>query len=84
MAKSSNRVAVGIGYEESRDDAPVIAVKGEHLMADEVVRIARRFNVPVVEDGELAQATNQIPIDQQIPRPLFKAVAILLNRLSRK
>ena len=79
---SSNLIAVGLQYDERGDGAPTVVVKGERIMADEGVKIARRFNVPVVEEGELARAANEIPIDHQIPKSLFRAVAILLNKLT--
>ena len=80
----THRVAVGLNYVDGKDDAPEVSVKGDALMADEVVRIARRFGIPVVENPEMARALNTVEVDQQIPRNLFETVAILLNQLSQR
>lgn len=60
---------------------PSLALKGEFLLADRVVEVARRFGVPVVEDAGLAQALSPLEIDQKIPEKLYRAVAVLLNYL---
>jgi flagellar biosynthesis protein len=76
--------AVGITYAESDRVAPAVHVKGEACEADELVKIAKRFGVPVVENRSLASALSAIEIDREIPPSLFEAVAIVLAHLRRQ
>ena len=73
--------AVGLAYEESTDDAPTVIVKGEGLEADALVRLARRYGVPVVEKSEISELLSGIPLDESIPQDLYEAVAIILSEL---
>jgi len=83
---SSNgyKIAVSLAYDEAAEAAPSVAAKGTGLMADEVVRIAQRFNVPVIEKDDLARSLDALEVDQRIPPSLFEAVAIVLNQLKKK
>jgi flagellar biosynthesis protein len=73
--------AVGLAYDGSNEEAPHVVVKGEGYTADEVVRIARRFGVPVVERGEISELLSGIPLDERIPEDLYEAVALILCEL---
>lgn len=85
MAVSNRyKTAVSLGYESGPDDVPEVSAKGEHFIADEIVRIARRYGIPVIERAELAQALNSIEIDQPIPPQLYEAVAALLIEIEKR
>lgn len=83
MHKAKFRRAVGLKYEINKAEAPQINVKGENLNADEIVKIARRFGVPIVENGPLAETLSKIKLDNQIPAELYEAVAILLHQIKK-
>ena len=82
--KSTYDIAVGLEYNRHEDEAPIIGVKGQKLRADEILKIANKYNIPIVEDPELAVALNAVEIDQKIPEDLFKAVAIILHSIDNK
>ena len=79
--KARFRRAVGLNYRGTAEDVPSLGVKAEYLLADKVVQAASRFGVRVVEDPGLAQALSPLDLDQRIPEKLYRAVAVLLNRL---
>jgi len=79
--KNKYKLAVGLEYDEVDSETPVIGAKGEYFSADEIVKIAKRFGIPVVENPELAQALKLIDEDKPIPEELFEAVAVVLNEL---
>jgi flagellar biosynthesis protein len=82
MAKSSiYKKAVGLRYQAGKTDAPELSVKGQQHVADEIVKVARRYGVPVVEDATMAKALHAFEIDEVIPEKLYEAVAILLANL---
>ncbi len=80
---SQYRRAVGLSYQELESDAPAVEFNGEHLMADQVVKIARRFGIPVVEKPALAQALGELEVDQKIPASLYEPVAVVLNQVDK-
>lgn len=83
MGKTYDLVA-GIQYDEGQQDAPTVVLKGEADLADRVVALARRYGVPVVEDANLAEAMQAVPLDTDIPEGLYRAVAAVLNHIERK
>ncbi len=83
VLKARYRTAIGLEYDPKDCGAPVVGIKGEYLSADEIVKIARRYGVPIVEKPALAQALRPVELEQQIPESLFEAVASILNGLDR-
>lgn len=75
------RSAIGIAYDSGVGDSPTISVKGDDLIADKIVNLAVRYNVPIVERPELVSALSTFEIDQEIPESLFEPVAILLHEI---
>lgn len=81
IERSLYQTAVGLSYLPNGDNAPVIELLEDQAMADEVVRLARRFGVPVIEKPELVNALSVLPIDSQIPPALYEVVAVVLHQL---
>lgn len=81
QTKSAYLHAVGLEYDENCQDAPVISVKGNGMSADELVRIALRFGVPVIERKDVVRSLAELDEGQTIPEALFEAVALILNEL---
>lgn len=82
--KLNYKRAVALAYDAEHGEAPLVNAQGDAFGADEIVRIARRFGVPVVENSAVAQALSQLSLDQHIPENLYQAVAIILNNLEGK
>jgi type III secretion system FlhB-like substrate exporter len=83
MSKNSSyRRAVALSYREEGDSAPLVELKEEHLRADEVVKIAKRFGIPIIEKPAVAQALRNVPVDEAIPEKLYEAVATVLNEIA--
>lgn len=76
--------AVGIGVDDELSDVPRITCRGDGLVAQNILRIARRHGIPVLERPELVDALRQLEDDQEIPREVFEAVAIIVVELSRR
>ena len=82
-ATARYRSAIGLEYDPNERGAPLVGVKGEYLSADEIVKIARRYGVPIIEKPALAKALRPLELEQQIPDELFEAVAAVLNGLDK-
>ena len=64
--------------------APVVLAKGRGAVAAKIRELARKFEVPIVENVPLAQALyRSVEIGDQIPNELFGAVAEVLAYLIR-
>ena len=71
--------AVALEYVEGKSAAPTVVAKGADHVAQEIRRLARDANVPVIEQPPLARALfRQVPVGAPIPEALFRAVASVL------
>jgi flagellar biosynthetic protein FlhB len=76
--------AVALQYERDRMAAPVVLAKGRGAIAAKIRELARKFEVPIVENVPLAQALyRSVEVGDQIPSELFGAVAEVLAYLIR-
>ena len=64
--------------------APKISVKGEALLAEKIVAVAKRYGIPVVENGALVESLSSVMLDEEIPPELYAAVATLLLALGQE
>ena len=72
--------AVALKYDEDRAEAPFLVAKGVDEMALYIRQVARESGIEVVAWPPLARAIyNTSQVNQQIPAPLCKAVALVLR-----
>lgn len=71
-------MAAAIRYEAATSDAPKLTAKGKGAVAEKIIELARRHDIPVREDKALVQILSKLEIDQQIPPELYRAVAEIL------
>ncbi|HWV44601.1 MAG TPA: flagellar biosynthesis protein FlhB [Nitrospira sp.] len=72
-------IAVALKYNSDVMEAPRVVAKGTELFAERIKEIARKNEVPVVENPVLARALFRlVEIDQEIPPDLYQAVAEIL------
>jgi flagellar biosynthesis protein len=76
--------AVALEYARDSDPAPRVTAKGEGLLADKIVEIARAHGVTVREDRDLVMLLGAVDIDSPIPVEAFQAVAEILSYIYRK
>ncbi len=84
LKRKKTTKAVGLSYVDKLDDAPVVSVKGENMHAETIVKIARRYGIPVVKKKELASVLSTLKVDQTIPGQVFEAVAQIMVQIDRK
>ncbi len=71
-------IAIALKYDANLP-APQVIAKGADLIADKIRELARKHNIPIVENKPLARTIfKTIKIGQVIPRELFHAVAEIL------
>jgi flagellar biosynthesis protein len=66
-------IAVALRYDGQ--SAPRVTAKGEELLADRMIAAAEQAGVPLYPDSELAMILSQVPLGEEIPDNLYKAIA---------
>jgi flagellar biosynthesis protein len=86
MARIRRQSAVVLRYqpeEPFRDIAPRLVAKGEGLLVDRILELARQHHIPVEQNPDLLAALEPLDVDSLIPPALFQAVAVMLASLYR-
>jgi len=70
---SHGDIAVALSYDGR--NTPKVTAKGEQQLAERIIDAAEQAGVPLYPDPELAMVLSQIPLGEEIPDNLYKAVA---------
>lgn len=82
-----NSFATALKHEREHthgDRTSRVLAQGEGAEAERIVAAATAHNIPVLQDLALSQALRKLPPGTQIPEPLFKALAAVLDYLLRE
>ncbi|MCS7214540.1 MAG: flagellar biosynthesis protein FlhB [Thermodesulfovibrio sp.] len=71
-------LAICIKYDSKKMNAPKVVAKGANLLAERIKEVARASGIPIYENKPLARALYKVPIGEEIPETLYKAVATIL------
>ncbi len=74
MKKFTNTKAVALKYKAYEDNAPKVVAKGKGKIAEEIIKKAKEFDVPLFQNEELATMLLNIEVGDSIPPELYKAV----------
>ena len=69
--------SVALRYDESLP-APFIVARGRGRLAEELNRLARAHDVPLVRDQELSGLLYEVEVGESIPYETFETVARIL------
>ncbi|MFM7225921.1 MAG: EscU/YscU/HrcU family type III secretion system export apparatus switch protein [Betaproteobacteria bacterium] len=72
-----SREAVALAYGNRA--APVVTAKGRDELAEAIIAEAKRQGIYITEDRELVAALSRLDLEQEIPRDLYVAVAVVLS-----
>ena len=81
VVADGDRIAVAVRYDRGGHRAPVVAAKGDLLVAVRINEEARRAGVPVLRDAALARSLREIGEGDEIPDVAYDAVAEILREL---
>lgn len=70
--------AVAVRYKAAEDSAPRVVAKGQGLIAERILEIARAEGIHIQEDPDLVGLLSKLDISSAIPEELYKAVAEVL------
>jgi flagellar biosynthesis protein len=66
-------IAIALRYDG--ENAPRVTAKGEQALAQRIVAAAQEAGVPLYPDPEMALVLSQVPLGEEIPDNLYKAIA---------
>ena len=69
--------AVALAYGQS--EAPVVTAKGSDELALAIIAEAKKQGVYIAQDPQLVAALSRLDLQQEIPRELYTAVAVVLS-----
>lgn len=78
-----SRQAVVLRYQPKNDPAPKLVAKGRGYLAEKILELARRYNIPVRHDKNLLQVLSRLDLNEEIPPEVYKAVAEILAFIYR-
>ena len=77
-SRHSYRRAIALKYNPDSDLAPKVAAKGDRLLAEKIIALAKKHNIHIHEDPDLVAVLAKIGVDAYIPEELYRAVAEIL------
>ncbi len=66
-------VAIALLYDG--ENTPRITAKGQGKLAEQIFLLAREHGIPLENDPQLAAILSQIPLGEEIPESLYRAIA---------
>lgn len=77
MATSRPRAAA-LAFDPARHAAPRLVAKGDGLVAERILAIAREHGIPIREDRALVDLLARLDLNEQIPQELYGLVAEII------
>lgn len=79
VVKNPDHIAMALKYDADMNTAPKVLAKGSELIAEQIIEIAQKHGIPIVENIPLARALFRlVRVNQEIPPELYRAVAEIL------
>lgn len=75
---TSDKFKESVALKYDFDGAPTVVATGRNQVADTIIERAKSAGVPIVEDPKLAYVLSKIPLGDEIPPELYRAVAEVL------
>ena len=78
MPKKTFKKAVALKYDRQKDDAPRVVAKGQGRVAENIIELAKKHDIPIKDDPDLIEVLSSLEINEDIPSEIYVAVAELL------
>lgn len=73
-----NRRAVAIKYDQEAGGAPQLTAKGQGVIAEQIISLAREHDVHIHESPELLEVLIRLELGDEIPESLYRAIAEII------
>jgi flagellar biosynthesis protein len=74
----SKKTAIAVHYDKQQDTAPKIVAKGKGSIAEKIIELARKNDIPMYEDRDLIEVLSKLDLGQEIPAEMYKLIAEVL------
>lgn len=78
MDRHKRKKAAALKYDAETGSAPRVIAKGQGAVAENIIEMAEKHNVPVHTDADLVEVLSGLDMDEEIPEDVYLAVAELL------
>jgi len=76
--KKKTKKAVALQYDPLKNRSPRVTAKGQGLVADKIIQLAREHGIPVKDDPDLVEVLSGLELEAEIPPSVYVVVAELL------
>lgn len=76
--KEKRKAAVALKYEAHKDNAPKVTASGKGILAEKILELAEKYNIPIREDEPLTELLSKLDLGETIPPELYPVVAEIL------
>jgi len=73
---TESSLAVALKYDG--ENAPKVTAKGSQEIAEQIIELAKKHNVPLTENKELVNLLATLELGEEIPEALYLAVAEII------
>lgn len=74
--ETETSLAVALKYDG--ENAPKVTAKGSQEIAEQIIEIAKKHDVPLSENKELVSLLSTLELGEEIPEMLYLAVAEII------
>ncbi len=74
-----DKKATALGYDKEKNNAPVVVAHGSRYLAEEIINIATKYEIPIKKDEDMILMLEQIEVNREIPPNMYKAVAEIFS-----
>lgn len=80
VVTNPTHLAIAIGYKEDIDAAPYVLIMGKDFMAEQIIKLANEYNVPIMRNIPLAHNLwENGEIYEFVPEDTYEAIAEILR-----
>lgn len=80
VVTNPTHLAIAIGYDKAVDAAPYILAMGDGLLADNIIKLAEKFNVPILRNVPLAHKLwDEGEVYDYVPEETYEALAEIIR-----
>jgi len=74
-----DKKATALKYDKEKDNAPKVVAKGDRYLAEEIINIATKYDIPIKKDEDLIMMLDKIEVNREIPPDMYKAIAEIFS-----
>lgn len=74
----SNEVQKAVALYYDGDNPPVVSASGQNDLAEQIIALAREYEIPLYENSELVNVLATLELGESIPEALYLSIAEII------